>query len=81
MQPIDPDFAKKFLKDGTRAVKIEVSGKTWIVGLAGGFSCRLGRGWGYLAKEYALKAGDICVFQLVDTEDFTLELSIYSSTS
>lgn len=81
MQPIDPVFAKMFLKDSTRVVKIEVSGKTWTVGLAGGFSCRLTAGWAYLATENTLKAGDVCVFQLINTEDFTLKLSIFSSTS
>lgn len=80
MQPIDPDFAKKFLKDNTSAVKIEVSGKTWTVGLAGGSSCRLSSCWGYLATEHALKVGDVCVFQLINTEDFTLKLSIFSTT-
>ncbi|XP_074348119.1 B3 domain-containing protein REM5-like [Apium graveolens] len=80
--PVDRVFAKKFLIDSTREVKIEVSGKTWSVGLAlaGGFSCRLSRGWASLATENTLKAGDVCVFQLIDTEDFTLKLSIFSST-
>lgn len=35
----------------------------------------LSRCWGYLAKEHALKAGDVCVFELTNTEDYTLKLS------
>ncbi|KAK1360720.1 hypothetical protein POM88_045194 [Heracleum sosnowskyi] len=47
--PLKPDFARKHLKDGTREVKIEVSGTL---------------------KEHALKAGDICVFELTNAKDW-----------
>ncbi|KAK1373360.1 hypothetical protein POM88_029553 [Heracleum sosnowskyi] len=57
--PVVSDFAKTHLKGNIREVRIEVSGKTWTVGVAReGCSCRLSRCWGYLAKEHALKAGE-----------------------
>lgn len=34
MQPVISDFAKVHLKDNIREVRIEVSGKTWTVGIA-----------------------------------------------
>lgn len=82
MQPIDPNFGRWYLEDSIRDVKIDVSGKIWTVGvIEHGSSGRLSRCWSSLAKEHALKAGDACVFQLTNIEDFTLKLTIFSSTS
>ncbi|KAK1369528.1 hypothetical protein POM88_035626 [Heracleum sosnowskyi] len=80
--PLKPDFAKMHLKDGRREVKIEVSGKTWTVRVRKvRSSYRFSTGWTHLATELALKVDDACVFELVDAEDYTLKLSIFSSTS
>ncbi|KAK1373359.1 hypothetical protein POM88_029552 [Heracleum sosnowskyi] len=79
--PLKPDFAKMHLKDGRREVKIEVSGKTWTVRVRKvRSSYRFSTGWTHLATELALKVDDACVFELVDAEDYTLKLSIFSNT-
>lgn len=82
MQHMPVDFTKKHQKDSTREVKIEVSDKTWTIGIVrDGCSRRLTRGWGRIVREKALKVGDVCVFQLTNTKDYTLKLTIFSSTS
>lgn len=82
MQPLKPDFARMHLKDGTGEVKIEISGKIWTVGVRkhGNFY-RLSTCWTQLAREHALKVGDVCVFELINAQDYTLKLSVFSSTS
>lgn len=82
MQPLTTDFARKYFKDSTREVKIEVSGKTWTAGVRKDCATyRLTRCWSYLVTEQALKVGDVCAFELINTEDYTLKLTIFSSTS
>ncbi|KAL1811661.1 hypothetical protein ACET3Z_021726 [Daucus carota] len=79
--PLTTDFARKYFKDSTREVKIEVSGKTWTAGVRKDCSTyRLTRCWSYLVTEQALEVGDVCVFELINTEDYTLKLTIFSST-
>ncbi|XP_074343469.1 B3 domain-containing protein Os03g0212300-like [Apium graveolens] len=78
---IKPDFAKLHIKDRTREVKIEISGKTWTVRLRKhGSSHNLSACWTQLARENALKVGDVCVFELINAKDHTLKLSIFRST-
>ncbi|KAK1383365.1 hypothetical protein POM88_021100 [Heracleum sosnowskyi] len=76
------DFTTMHLEDSTREVKIEVPDKTWTIGIArDGCSRRLTRGWGQIVREKALKVDDVCVFQLTNAKDYTLKLTIFSSTS
>lgn len=81
MQHMPLDFTTKHLEDSTREVKIEASDKTWTIGIARDRSSRrLTKGWCHIAREKALKVGDVCVFQLTNTEDYTLKLTVFSST-
>lgn len=83
MQHLPLDFTKMHLEDSTREVKIEVPEKTWTIGIARDRCLlrRLTKGWYKIVREKALKVGDVCVFQLTNTKDYTLKLSIFSSTS
>lgn len=73
------------MKDGTKDVKIEYSDKVWIAKVlrrrAGDRRTFLDSGWSYLARESNIQEGDVCVFQLISTEDNTLKLTIFKNNS
>ncbi|XP_074377324.1 B3 domain-containing protein LOC_Os12g40080-like [Apium graveolens] len=76
------DFTKMHLEESRRQVKIEAPEKTWTIGLARDRCLRrLTKGWCKIVREKALKVGDVCVFQLTNTKDYTLKLTVFSSTT
>ncbi|KAK1383360.1 hypothetical protein POM88_021095 [Heracleum sosnowskyi] len=80
------DYSKEYMKDYQGNVKIELSDRSnvWTV-KAVRRSCEtrtiLSSGWSDLSRENSLQVDDVCVFQLINTKDYTLKLTIFRRTS
>ena len=82
MQHVPQEFANTHLEESPKELKIEVGDKTWSIGIVKDRrSRRLTKGWCPFVRENGLKLGDVCVFQLTNAQDFTLKLTIFSSTT
>lgn len=84
MQYVPAHFAKKHMKDSPKNVRIELSGKVWIVNVPRR-PCEtrtfLNAGWSDLVRKSNLQEDDVCVFQLISTKYYTLKLTIFRRTS
>ncbi|KAL1824352.1 hypothetical protein ACET3Z_011130 [Daucus carota] len=79
---VPQEFANTHLEESPKELKIEVGDKTWSIGIVKDRrSRRLTKGWCPFVRENGLKLGDVCVFQLTNAQDFTLKLTIFSSTT
>ncbi|XP_017974378.1 PREDICTED: B3 domain-containing transcription factor VRN1 isoform X5 [Theobroma cacao] len=69
-------FAKRYMP-GTRMVILQVAGRSWHVKLKS-YPSRsfLTSGWSLFAKENALQANDICVFELINSSNAVLRVYI-----
>ncbi|KAK1559972.1 hypothetical protein Q3G72_020682 [Acer saccharum] len=74
-------FANKYLTRDTKLIKLQASnGRKWPVQICwkrGG--CNTQEGWAEFQDGMKLKAGDICLFELIRTEDLLLEVSVFKS--
>ncbi|TXG64441.1 hypothetical protein EZV62_011435 [Acer yangbiense] len=74
-------FANKYLTHDTERIKLRASnGRKWPVQICwkrGG--CNTQEGWTEFQDGMKLKAGDICLFELIRTEDLLLEVSVFKS--
>ncbi|KAK1383359.1 hypothetical protein POM88_021094 [Heracleum sosnowskyi] len=78
-------FAKKHMKDAPKNVRIEFLGKEWKVNVPRRRPCEprtfINAGWSDLVRERNLQEDDVCVFQLINTKDYTLKLTIFGHTN
>ena len=73
------------MKDYSGYVKIRLSeSKAWMIKVlrqASGGRTLLSAGWSNLARENSLQVNDVCVFQLINTKDYTFQLTIFKHIS
>lgn len=78
-------YAKKHMKDSPEIVRIKSSDKVWMVNVPRRRPCEartfLKAGWSDLVRESNLQEDDVCVFQLIRTEPYTLKLKIFTRTN
>lgn len=88
LQSIPVNFVKKYMKTklGERVkkdltAKLRSSNKTWNVklGIYTGRACRLFKGWVEFAEANRLEKGDVCVFELTNTDRFVFDITIFKS--
>ncbi|XP_050210525.1 B3 domain-containing transcription factor VRN1-like isoform X2 [Mercurialis annua] len=75
------EFAVKCSKKNTENVWLQIGNRMWAVKLIIN-RASYGRGWlsagfSLFAKENCLKAGDVCIFELINTEMLLLKVSIF----
>lgn len=73
-------FAQKYMKgDHSKVVKLRISNKAWNVILRVYLSqlYKLSTGWIAFARANHLREGDVCVFELTNTDNFVLQVSIF----
>ena len=79
MQSVPVPFAEKMYIQNGQDVMLKVGDQSWEVwfsiprtGRRGTFS----NGWSTFANENNLKMGDVCVFELIKSDDVVLKVSI-----
>jgi hypothetical protein len=73
------EYAKKYLQGVHEAIRLLHPNKvkSWEAELEiNNNRCKLGRGWSELAHDNELNVGDICLFQLMETEKLTMTVHI-----
>lgn len=73
------EFSKPYLhKEGNATLFVD-DGRSWDVGLRVNHYGQLtfSRGWRKFSLENKLKVGDVCGFELHNSEKFSFEVSIY----
>ncbi|XP_031249456.1 B3 domain-containing transcription factor VRN1-like [Pistacia vera] len=73
-------FVNKYYRENAKFIKLQSSdGREWLLNNTGIYrgQLRLGNGWARFSNEMNLKAGDICVFELMREKDFVLKASIF----
>ncbi|KAK3219442.1 hypothetical protein Dsin_013412 [Dipteronia sinensis] len=75
-------FANKYLTHDIEGIKVRASnGREWPVRIGWKNSgCNALRGWSKFLNDMKLKTGDICVFELIRTEDLLLEVSVFKES-
>ncbi|XP_074375127.1 B3 domain-containing protein REM14-like [Apium graveolens] len=76
-------YAKEYFIHSTRDVKIEISdkpGTAMVLRLHPSETKTFLGGWSNLARENSLRLDDVCVFELINTKDCTLKLTIFKHT-
>lgn len=76
-------FAEKYLKVGRTEIALRVLSKSWPVTLttyANG-CCKISSGWLAFVRDNYIQEGDICLFELIDTSDYTFRVSIFPCSS
>lgn len=78
MQSVPASFVKKFIKERKQTLKLQVENKWWPVNLItyGKHSAKFSGGWASFATEHCLKEGDVCIFELLEMNDFLLKVHI-----
>ena len=79
MQSVPIPFAEKMYIQNGQDVMLKVGDQSWEVWFSiprtrrwGSFS----NGWSTFANENNLKVGDVCVFELIKSDDVVLKVSI-----
>ena len=79
MQSVPVPFAEKMYIQNGQDVMLKVGDQSWEVwfsiprtGQRGSFS----NGWSTFANENNLKVGDVCIFELIKSDDVVLKVSI-----
>lgn len=76
---IPSSFANRRMTRYVGVVTLLYLDKAWPVKMIrnGASTRRFSHGWVTFAKDNALKAGDVCIFELVDRNDFVFKASIF----
>ena len=79
-QHVSCDFMRRYIKNKAQKVMVQFGNRLWPVKLMyypyvpqGKFSA----GWAPFARENKLKAGDACVFELINREDMVLGVHFF----
>ena len=81
MQCLLAKFTNKYLTQDAKGIKVRASnGREWRVRISWLRGCHLLRGWSKFLKDMKLKAGDICVFELIRLVDLLLEVSAFKKS-
>ncbi|XP_059639690.1 putative B3 domain-containing protein Os03g0621600 [Cornus florida] len=76
-------FVMSYIKKGRQDAILRVSAKSWdvkLIRLMNGVY-RIGRGWRAFCKDNTLQVGDVCVFELIERDDFVLKVSVSRSSN
>ncbi|KAK3195696.1 hypothetical protein Dsin_027006 [Dipteronia sinensis] len=75
-------FVNKYLTRDIKLIKSRASkGREWPVQIGWMYGgCNRLQGWTEFSNGTKLKAGDICVFELIQTEDLLLEVSVFKES-
>lgn len=79
MQHVPVSFSKHFIKLEKQTAKLLVRKKSWCVSLIAHSvnTFPFSVGWAAFAWENCLRAGDVCIFELVDKNDISLEVHMF----
>ncbi|CAL5369572.1 unnamed protein product [Camellia sinensis] len=74
-------FLKSYMEKDRESVILLVSDQSWPVKVIRSRKsvCNFSGGWRVFRRENTLKPGDVCIFELVDRNDFVLKVSIFRS--
>ncbi|TXG64382.1 hypothetical protein EZV62_011376 [Acer yangbiense] len=72
-------FVNRYLTQDIKLIKLRASkGREWPVQIGWMYGgCNTMQGWTEFLNDMKLKAGDICVFELIRIEDLLLEVSVF----
>lgn len=72
-------FARKHLKDLSGDIKLQFpDGKQWPVRpIFNRGKAKISRGWRKFVMDNSLEEGDVCIFELVETEDIVLNVTFF----
>ncbi|KAI9180229.1 hypothetical protein LWI28_002570 [Acer negundo] len=75
-------FTNKYLTQDIKLIKLRAyKGREWPVQIGWMYGgCNTMQGWNEFLNDTKLKAGDICVFELIRTEDLLLEVSVFNKS-
>ncbi|KAK1560612.1 hypothetical protein Q3G72_028815 [Acer saccharum] len=75
-------FVNRYLTQDIKLIKLRASkGREWPVQIGWMYGgCNTMQGWTEFLKDTKLKAGDICVFELIRIEDLLLEVSVFKES-
>ncbi|KAH7575163.1 hypothetical protein JRO89_XS02G0056400 [Xanthoceras sorbifolium] len=73
------NFVNKYLSQNAKCIKLQVSnGREWPVQIRWAHGrCNTQKGWTAFVKNMNLKAGDICLLELIRMDDLPLEVSVF----
>ena len=70
-------FVKRYIKKDGKFANLQVGEKSWSIKLVQypKQAC-LSTGWFSFARENGLKPGDVCLFELINSDDIVMKVSI-----
>ncbi|KAL5731818.1 hypothetical protein ACHQM5_004511 [Ranunculus cassubicifolius] len=72
------DFADLYLKDAFQGITLSLpNGGKWPISHCIGDHRKLSAGWKTFVVDNQLKEGDVCIFELVDSKNVELKVSIF----
>lgn len=75
-------FVKNYIKIKKSTVKLQVSKRLWSVKWIHNYcSSRFSQGWTEFVRQNDLKMGDVCVFELIKTDDIVMKVSFFRCCS
>ncbi|XP_021816829.1 B3 domain-containing transcription factor VRN1-like [Prunus avium] len=75
---VPASFRKHFTTMETQIVRLWVGDRSWPVKLIfHRYNGQLSAGWRAFSKENSLKKGDVCIFELIDTNNVALVVNIF----
>lgn len=77
MQHVPVSFSKHFIKLEKQTAKLLVRKKSWCLIAHSVNTFPFSVGWAAFAWENCLRAGDVCIFELVDKNDISLEVHMF----
>ena len=82
MQYLPAKFVNRYLIRDIELIKIRASkGREWPVQIGWMYGgCNTMQGWTEFLNDAKLRVGDICVFELIRTEDLLLEVSVFKES-
>lgn len=75
--PIPLEFSRTYMKETYYSSKLVALDKVWIIELSRDDKRIFLKNWSNFAKENSLELGDVCVFQLINANDNTFEVTIF----
>lgn len=83
VEGIPRGFVKKHIHENKETSTLRYSDRSWPVKMSKNNSrnrvAYFTAGWSAFARETCLRAGDVCVFELIDENDIVFDVSIFGS--
>ncbi|TXG61734.1 hypothetical protein EZV62_013097 [Acer yangbiense] len=74
-------FTNRYMTQDAESIKIRAfNGREWLVRISWKDGCHVLQGWSKFLNDMKIKVGDICVFELIRSQDWLLEVSVFKET-